>query len=104
MVTVQDWRDHVNQMHQYSAAIESCMTDARGQLVRLSDDISRTLEKIDSRERYVNHELHHELSGLKSAQNRKSERKETCREASVGLADKSRYLAEVEHYYVAPQL
>ena len=92
---LQDWRDHVDQMHQYSDAIESCMHDTRGQLERLADDIGRTLEKIASRERYVNQELHYQLNGLKTAQDRRAERKETYRQASVGLADKSRYLAEV---------
>jgi len=71
------------------------MKDTRGQLERLSDDISRTLEKIASRERYLTDELHYQLNGLKSAHDRRAERKETYRQASVGLVDKSRYLAEV---------
>ena len=91
----QDWRDHVDQMHHYADAIQSCLKDTRGQLERLSDDISRTLEKITSRERYVNQELHYQLNGLKSAHDRRAERKETYRQASVGLADKSKYLVEV---------
>ena len=91
----QDWRDHIDQMHQYSGAIDSCMKDTRGQLGRLSDDISRTLEKIASRERYLNQELHYQLNGLSSAHDRRAERKATYRQASVGLADKSRHLAEV---------
>jgi len=92
---MQDWRDHVDQLHQYSDAIESCMKDTQGQLERLSDDINRTLEKIASRERYLNDELHYQLNLLKSAHDRRAERKETYRQASVGLADKSRYLTEV---------
>jgi len=91
----EDWRDHVDQMHQFSDAIELCMKETRGQLERLADDISRTLEKIASRERYVNQELHYQLNGLKSAHDRRAERKEAYRQASVGLAENTQYLAEV---------
>ena len=92
---VEDWRDHVDQLHVFSGAIESCMRDTRGQLERLTDDISRTLEKIASRERYVNQQLHYQLNGLKYAHDRRAERKETYRQASVGLNDNTHYLAEV---------
>ena len=95
VVVVEDWRDHVEQMHQYSSSIESCMRETRGQLDRLADDIGRTLEKISSRERYLSDELHYQLNGLRLAHDRRAERKETCRQAGAGLADKSKYLAEV---------
>ena len=92
---MKDWREHVDQLHHYSDAIDSCMKDTRSQLERLCDDINRTLEKIASRERYLTEELHYQLNGLKSVHDRRAERKETYRLASVGLVDKSRYLAEV---------
>jgi len=82
-------------MHQFSDAIELCMKDTRGQLDRLADEIGRTLEKIASRERYLNQELHYQLNGLKSVHDRRAEWKETCRQASVQLADSTQYLAEV---------
>ena len=94
-VGVEDWREHVDQMQQYSAAINSCMRETRGLLGRLADDIGRTLDKIASRERYVNHELTHQLAALRAAHNRRADRRETYRQASGGLADKSKHLAEV---------
>ena len=82
-------------MHQYSAGVESCLRETRGQLARLSADIGRTLDKIASRERYLADELRHQLGALAAAHDRSAERKEMYRQAGVGLADKAKHLAEV---------
>jgi len=71
------------------------MKESRGQLERLAADISRTMEKIASRERYINQELHYQLNGLKSAHDRRAERKETYRQNSVRLTESTHYLAQV---------
>ena len=58
---VQDWRVHVEQMHNHNDNINTQLKDTKGQLDKLYDDITRTLEKIGSREKYVNNQLEHHL-------------------------------------------
>ena len=52
-----DWRYHVDQMHVHSSAIENVTVEAKSQLDKLYSEIGRTLEKISSREKYINTQL-----------------------------------------------
>ncbi|WAR06155.1 IFT57-like protein [Mya arenaria] len=49
-----DWRVHVEQMHQHKDGIETSLTETKTYLDKLHDEITRTLEKISSREKCVN--------------------------------------------------
>ena len=61
---MQDWRVHVEQMHQHKDGIESSLKDTKSYLDKLYDEITRTLEKIASREKYINSQLEHHLQVL----------------------------------------
>ncbi|KXS17536.1 hypothetical protein M427DRAFT_96950 [Gonapodya prolifera JEL478] len=49
-----DWRAHLEQMKTTEQAITSSFSDAKSQLSRLHNEISTSLEKISSREKYIN--------------------------------------------------
>ena len=57
-----DWRSHLDQMHQYRAGIDESLTTTKTSLDKLQTDISKTLEKITSREKYLNSQLESQLS------------------------------------------
>ena len=57
-----DWRSHLDQMHQYRAGIDESLTTTKTSLDKLQADISKTLEKITSREKYLNSQLESQLS------------------------------------------
>ena len=57
-----DWRSHLDQMHQYRAGIDESLTMTKSSLDKLQSDISKTLEKITSREKYINSQLESQLS------------------------------------------
>ena len=59
------------------------------------DEISRTLEKIASREKYINSQLEHLLMNFRSVQDALAETKEKYRQASGGVTERSRTLAEI---------
>ncbi|KAJ7422389.1 intraflagellar transport 57 [Willisornis vidua] len=63
-----DWRIHVDQMHQHKNGIDSSLKETRGYLDKLHNEISRTLEKINSREKYINSQLEHLVQEYRSAQ------------------------------------
>lgn len=90
-----DWRIHVDQMHQHRDGIKSSLKEATGYLDKLQEEIGKTLEKVGSREKYINNQLEHLVQEYRSAQAKLSEAKERYREASGGVTDRTRVLAEI---------
>ncbi|XP_077368026.1 intraflagellar transport protein 57 homolog isoform X2 [Festucalex cinctus] len=90
-----DWRVHVDQMHQHQDAIKSSLHEAKGYLDKLEEDISRTLEKVSSREKYINKQLEGVIGEHRAAQAKLSEVRERYQHASGGVAQRTRLLAEL---------
>ncbi|XP_039978984.1 intraflagellar transport protein 57 homolog [Xiphias gladius] len=90
-----DWRIHVDQMHQHRDGIKSSLKEAKSYLDKLQEDIGKTLEKVSSREKYINNQLEHLIQEYRSAQAKLSEVKERYRQASGGVTEKTRVLAEI---------
>ncbi|XP_040514101.1 intraflagellar transport protein 57 homolog isoform X3 [Gallus gallus] len=90
-----DWRIHVDQMHQHKDGIESSLKETRGYLDKFHNEISRTLEKINSREKYINNQLEHLIQEYRSAQALLSEAKEKYQEGSGGVTERIRVLSEI---------
>ncbi len=51
----------MDQMHQHRDGIETSLKDTQVHLDKLYNEITRTLEKIGSREKYLNNQLEHHL-------------------------------------------
>ncbi|XP_013389445.1 intraflagellar transport protein 57 homolog [Lingula anatina] len=90
-----DWRVHVEQMHTHKDGIETSLTETKTHLDKLHDEITRTLEKIGSREKYINNQLEHLLNEFRSMQDQAAETKERYRQGSGGVTERTRVLAEV---------
>ncbi|KAH9504789.1 Intraflagellar transport protein 57 [Bulinus truncatus] len=90
-----DWRVHLEQMHQHHDGIKTSLNESKVHLDKLQDEISRTLEKISSREKYINSQLEHLLVTFRQTQDMLAETKEKYRQASGGVTDRSRLLAEI---------
>uniref|UniRef100_A0A3P9AAA4 Intraflagellar transport protein 57 homolog n=1 Tax=Esox lucius TaxID=8010 RepID=A0A3P9AAA4_ESOLU len=68
-----DWRIHVDQMHQHKDGIKSSLKEAKGYLDKLQEEIGKTLEKVGSREKYINNQLEHLIQEYRSTQAKLSE-------------------------------
>ncbi|KAG5842121.1 intraflagellar transport protein 57 homolog [Anguilla rostrata] len=90
-----DWRIHVDQMHQHKEGIESSLKEAKGYLNKLQEEISKTLEKVGSREKYINNQLEHLIQEFRSAQSKLSEAKERYQQGSGGVTERTRVLSEI---------
>uniref|UniRef100_A0A3Q3F039 Intraflagellar transport protein 57 homolog n=1 Tax=Labrus bergylta TaxID=56723 RepID=A0A3Q3F039_9LABR len=90
-----DWRIHVDQMHQHRDGIKSSLKDTKSYLDKLQEDIGKTLEKVGSREKYINNQLEHLIQEYRSAQAKLSEAKERYQQASGGVTERTRVLAEI---------
>lgn len=90
-----DWRIHVDQMHQHRDGIQSSLKEAKTHLDKLQEDIGKTLEKVSSREKYINNQLEHLIQDYRNAQAKLSEAKERYQQASGGVTERTRVLAEI---------
>ncbi|XP_030016601.1 intraflagellar transport protein 57 homolog [Sphaeramia orbicularis] len=90
-----DWRIHVDQMHQHRDGIKSSLKEAKSYLDKLQEDIGKTLEKVSSREKYINNQLENLIQEYRSAQAKLSEAKERYHQASGGVTERTRVLAEI---------
>ncbi|EDO43467.1 predicted protein [Nematostella vectensis] len=90
-----DWRTHYEQMQQHSEGIKSSLNETRGHLDKLHQEISRTLEKIASREKYVNNQLEHLLLEYRGLQDSAAEIKERYKQGSGGVTELTRSLAQI---------
>lgn len=90
-----DWRTHVDQMHQHKLGIENTFSSSKSQLDKMQNDIQKTLEKIGSREKYINNQLENLVQDYRSSQERFAQAKEKYKEGSTGVSERSRALAEL---------
>jgi estrogen-related receptor beta like 1 len=90
-----DWRVHMDQMHIHRDGIEVSLKETQAHLDKLYTEITRTLEKIGSREKYLNNQLEHHLQEFRAMQDQLAETKERYRQASGGVQDRTKNLAEV---------
>ncbi|XP_073162499.1 intraflagellar transport protein 57 homolog isoform X4 [Lepidochelys kempii] len=70
-------------------------TDNKGYLDKLHNEISRTLEKVNSREKYLNNQLEHLVQEYRTAQAQLSEAKEKYQQGSGGVTERTRTLSEI---------
>lgn len=90
-----DWRVHLDQMHQHQDGINTSLQDAKGCLFKLKEDITKTLEKVSSREKYLNTQLEHLISEYRQAQSQLNKVKDLYQQASGGVTERTRILAEI---------
>ncbi|KAA0186216.1 Estrogen receptor beta like 1 [Fasciolopsis buskii] len=90
-----DWRAHLEDMRRYQSDIDRAYGDAKTQLTRLHAELGRALDKISSREKYMNSQLETLLSQYKMVQDSLSEVTQRFRQASGGITERSRILAEI---------
>lgn len=62
---------------------------------KLHNEISRTLEKIGSREKYINNQLEHLVQEYRAAQAQLSEARERYQQGNGGVTERTRLLSEV---------
>ncbi|XP_015233813.1 PREDICTED: intraflagellar transport protein 57 homolog isoform X1 [Cyprinodon variegatus] len=90
-----DWRNHLDQMHQHRDGIKSSLKETESYLDNLQVDIGKTLEKVSSREKYINRQLENLIQEYRNAQAKLSEEKELYKQACGGVTEKTRVLAEI---------
>ncbi|CAG0880335.1 unnamed protein product [Darwinula stevensoni] len=92
---MRDWRAHVEQMHTHRDGIEESLKSTQGQLDKLHADIARTLEKIGSREKYLNNQLEHQLTEFRSLQDQLAQARQQYSQVSGGVVERKEKFREL---------
>lgn len=87
-------------MHTYQNSIEESLKETKNYLEKLYDEISRTLEKISSREKYINSQLEESMMRLRSYQDKLNEIKDTYKTRSGGINERTQILSQVRGVWV----
>ncbi|EFA02064.2 Intraflagellar transport protein 57 homolog-like Protein [Tribolium castaneum] len=87
-----DWRSHLEQMKQYKVSVDSSLGVVKTQLEKLHKEISQTLDKIASREKFLNRELENNLDEYRMLQDQLSKIRDAYKGISEGVAERNREL------------
>lgn len=90
-----DWRNHLEQMKTHKKNIEDVLSSTKGQLDKLHQDISTSLEKISNREKHLNRDLEHVLDQYRTLQNELSKLQDNYKSISGGVTERTRELAKL---------
>lgn len=87
-----DWRTHFDQMKQYKKQIDDLIVPSKTQLEKLVKDITVTMEKVGSREKYLNRELESTLDEYRQLQGQLSSIRDKYKNLSGVLSERNREL------------
>ncbi|CAF3563071.1 unnamed protein product [Rotaria sp. Silwood1] len=90
-----DWRSRQEQRLTYKTQIATSLKDAEQMLTRFHTDIAKSLEKIITREQYINSQLNDYLHEFHRQQDLLAQAKQHYRHCSSGITDKSQQLAQI---------
>lgn len=82
-------------MHSYRQGIEEALTTTKVHLDKLHSDITKTLDKISSREKYLNSQLEAPLGDFRQLTDSLAATKEQYKQVSGGVTERSR--CDVRH-------
>ncbi|XP_075225298.1 intraflagellar transport 57 [Lycorma delicatula] len=90
-----DWRSHLEQMKHHRGGMEETLSSAKSQLEKLERDIGGTMDKIQSREKFLNSQLENLLNQHRSMQDELAKVTEHYKEVSGGVTERQRLLIRI---------
>jgi len=90
-----DWRSHYEQMQQYSNGINQTLQDTQTQLDKLHQEVSKTLEKVASREKYINSQLEGKVQEYRGNQDKLAVIQEKYNQSNGGVTELTQTLSHI---------
>lgn len=90
-----DWRSHLDQMKSHKENIETSFGSTKTQLLKLHKEVTVVLDKIGSREKYLNRELETVLGEYRILQDQLSHIKDNYAAISGGVSERNRELSKL---------
>eukprot|EP01136_Pigoraptor_vietnamica_P008648 Opistho-1_new@44235 len=90
-----DWRMHYDEMKGHQKQIGMALSETKAYLDNLHGEIGRTLEKIASREKYINGQLEHLIQQYRSAKDELAKITEHYKNSSGTVTERTNELARI---------
>ncbi|VDL72863.1 unnamed protein product [Nippostrongylus brasiliensis] len=91
----QDWRMHLEQMSSLHKTMCELINEVTPKLEETAEDVEKSLERIETRERTLNQQLGMFLLRYKEAQDARAEAREKYKAASVGVTERTTTLQRI---------
>eukprot|EP01112_Ceratiomyxa_fruticulosa_P012676 TRINITY_DN3522_c0_g4_i1.p1 TRINITY_DN3522_c0_g4~~TRINITY_DN3522_c0_g4_i1.p1 ORF type:complete len:429 (-),score=101.89 TRINITY_DN3522_c0_g4_i1:88-1374(-) len=95
VIDQKDWRSHLDQMKNHHSIIQTSFGTVSSHLERISTDIEKSLEKISTREKYINNQFENLIREYKSSQESYLELNEKYRVSSNRVTSLTNQLASL---------
>ncbi|KAK3239465.1 hypothetical protein CYMTET_16032 [Cymbomonas tetramitiformis] len=90
-----DWRTHLEQTHQHQQTIEDALPDSKSQLDRVESEVTGALEKITTREKFVNNQFEHLTREYRAVREQLAQVQERYNKSTENVAELTNELAHV---------
>jgi len=90
-----DWRAHLEQTHQHQETIIKALPESKSQLDKVEAEVASALEKIDSREKFVNTQLEHLTSDYRTCREQLSAVQERYNKGTENVGELGNELAHM---------
>ncbi|KAG2484902.1 hypothetical protein HYH03_016288 [Edaphochlamys debaryana] len=90
-----DWRSHLDEAHQHKDVIAKAWPDSKQSLERLRTDLNGTLEKLQTREKYLNEQFETLLQQYRAARTTLTDVQETYNRKTEAVADRNQELHRI---------
>jgi len=90
-----NWRQRIDQLKHNKEQIENLFGETKKKLASISDEIGNDLEKMRSREKYLNQQLESLITGLRTSHDKLAHAKDTYNSQASGIAEKTTELSEI---------
>eukprot|EP00052_Salpingoeca_macrocollata_P005739 m.49277 g.49277 ORF g.49277 m.49277 type:complete len:427 (-) comp15027_c0_seq2:25-1305(-) len=88
-----DWRSHIEDLKQHEQSVKTGFAQSKPQLDKLHADVTRALEKINNREKFINSQLEHIVEEYRTQQDSLAGHRERYKNASKSVNELSKELA-----------
>ncbi|KXZ46063.1 hypothetical protein GPECTOR_47g338 [Gonium pectorale] len=90
-----DWRSHLDEAHQHKEAIGKAWPDSKQSLERLRADLNGTLEKLQTREKFLNEQFESLMHQYRAARTSLTDVQETYNRKTEAVADRNSELHRI---------
>nr|CAG4651191.1 EOG090X0ADS [Simocephalus serrulatus]SVE94396.1 EOG090X0ADS [Simocephalus serrulatus] len=90
-----DWRSRLDLLYKYNASVSNTMNSSRTMLQKISTDIEKNMERIETREKYLNTQLSGLLNQYSKTREQLKQVEEKYSQFSVGIEERNRKLNQL---------
>lgn len=91
-----DWRSHLEEVHDHKKKISSSWPESKSVLERLRGDLNTSLDKLITREKFLNEQYEHLISQYRASRTQLTEVQETYNKRTESISDRNNELHRIK--------